>query len=167
MTATLALSIANEISELPRLTQAVGAFLEHERVSREAIDAAQLALDELVANVVRWGHDDDRQHLIRVEAAVEKAQVRLVVEDDGRPFDPSCFPPPDLSTPPEQRAEGGLGIHLVRALAQQVAYRRMAGRNRVEVILDSGRRSEGGTAKSGRLENCPTSGGHDQSSGQV
>lgn len=138
MTATLALSIANEISELPRVAQAVGAFLERERVPREAIDAAQLALDELVANVVRWGHDDNQRHLIRVQAAVEKARVRVVVEDDGRPFDPSCAPPPDVSLTPERRAEGGLGIHLVRTMADQVAYRRVAGRNVVEVTVATG-----------------------------
>jgi serine/threonine-protein kinase RsbW len=51
------------------------------------------------------------------------------VEDDGRPFDPLLVPPPDLTLPLERRPIGGLGIHLIRSLMDEVAYARHDGRN--------------------------------------
>ena len=51
------------------------------------------------------------------------------VEDDGRPFNPLTAPAPDLTSAVEDRPVGGLGIHLVRSLMEQVDYRRESGKN--------------------------------------
>lgn len=55
--------------------------------------------------------------------------VMLSTEDDGIPFDPTCCPAPALDAPVEQRAIGGLGIHLVRQMTERRAYIRRGGRN--------------------------------------
>jgi anti-sigma regulatory factor (Ser/Thr protein kinase) len=55
--------------------------------------------------------------------------VAVEVEDDGRPFDPLQVPPPDLTLSLEQRPIGGLGIHLIRNLMDEVSYARRDGRN--------------------------------------
>ncbi len=44
-------------------------------------------------------------------------------------------PAPDLNRPLEERPVGGLGIHLVRQLAEDCRYDRVDGRNRVTVTL--------------------------------
>ena len=51
----LRLSNTNQITELPPLVAAVEAFLRRFEISHEAIDAVQLALDELIANEILWG----------------------------------------------------------------------------------------------------------------
>ena len=133
MRESLTLSLPNRLSELPRLAEAVIAFLQSEGLSREVIDTMHLALDELVANVIRWGYDDGQEHQVHVKASVDATQVRVVIEDDGRPFDPSSIPPPDILRALEHRSEGGLGIHLVRTMVNEVIYERVGGRNVVEV----------------------------------
>jgi serine/threonine-protein kinase RsbW len=133
MARTLTLSIANRISELPRLAEAMDDFLHREKVSHETIETVQLALDELVANMIQWGHDDGREHPVRVEATVDRLHVRIVLEDDGREFDPASLPPPDVLRPPEERAEGGLGVYLVHTTVDELSYERRDGRNTVEV----------------------------------
>jgi serine/threonine-protein kinase RsbW len=135
MRESLTLSQPNRFSALPRLTEAVIALLRSHGLSCEVIDTVHLALDELVANVIRWGHDDGREHQVQVTAAVDAARVQLVIEDDGRPFDPSSAPPPDVLCPPEDRREGGLGIHLVRTMVDEVRYERVGGRNIVTVSV--------------------------------
>ncbi|MHB8973134.1 MAG: ATP-binding protein [Pirellulaceae bacterium] len=108
-------------------------FLDRHHVSCEVIDTLHLALDELVANVIRWGHDDGLEHPVRVQVSVDATWVRVVIEDDGRPFDPLSLPSPDVLLAPELRSEGGLGIHLVRTLVDEMRYERVGGRNVVEV----------------------------------
>jgi serine/threonine-protein kinase RsbW len=64
---------------------------------------------------------------------LEPTTLQLMLEDDGHPFNPLDHPEPDVHLPAEDRIPGGLGIHLVRKLADRMDYRRCAGRNRVIV----------------------------------
>lgn len=135
----LTLSLANRISELPRVTEAVESFLGQKRFSADVMTTVQLALDELIANTILWAYEDRREHRITVTVTTSPAQVRLVIEDDGREFDPTSASSPDVCLKPEHRKEGGLGLHLVRSMAEDVTYRRVDGRNVVEVKVPVGR----------------------------
>jgi len=116
---------------------------------REAVDAADgwcarggvpdairrrvlTALDEVVSNVVRHGHSD-RPGTIDVAFGGDGTIVLVGVADSGPPFDPLSMPPPDTSAPLDARKAGGLGIALVRALADDVRYERRDGRNRLSM----------------------------------
>jgi len=64
----------------------------------------------------------------------------LTVSDDGVPFDPLAVAPPDTSLPLEQRPLGGLGIHLVRHLVDEVTYERRGDRNVLTLVKAVDRR---------------------------
>ena len=53
----------------------------------------------------------------------------LEVVDEAAPFDPLGHASPDLTLAPGDRPIGGLGIHMVRSLTDEISYRRKAGRN--------------------------------------
>ena len=59
----------------------------------------------------------------------------LSVEDDGRAFDPLARAVPDTGLAVEEREIGGLGIHFVRSLVQDIAYERRGPLNRLTAIL--------------------------------
>jgi anti-sigma regulatory factor (Ser/Thr protein kinase) len=63
-------------------------------------------------------------HRLDLRLAIAPASVVVEIVDNGRPFDPTAAPAPDLSTPLECREPGGLGIHLMRALMDRLDYRR-------------------------------------------
>lgn len=46
----------------------------------------------------------------------------LLVQDDGPPFDPTRLPPADVQASLSERQPGGLGVHLIRALMDEVRY---------------------------------------------
>ncbi len=137
MCPSFSLSIANRMSELPRATQAAGEFLRQQGVSRDVIATVDLALDELLANIVKWGYADSGEHRIQVTGAIDTTHMHMAIEDDGRPFDPTAAPEPDLNAPLERRREGGLGIHLVRTLVDEIHYERHGAQNclRLKVAL--------------------------------
>jgi len=135
MADTLELSISNDLPELARLAAAVGTFLEQRQVPPKAAYAVNLALEELVSNVIKYAHDDASGHAIDVAVAVESDGLVVRIEDDGRPFDPLEAPEPELDLPLEERKVGGLGIHLVRDLAGPIRYERRGNRNRLEVRI--------------------------------
>ena len=92
-------------------------------------------MEEIVTNIVKYAHGDDRPHEIAVSISLVAGQAVLCIEDDGRPFNPLAAPPPDTEGPIQQRPVGGLGIHLVREMSESIGYRRIEGKNRLEVQI--------------------------------
>jgi anti-sigma regulatory factor (Ser/Thr protein kinase) len=135
MAATLTLSLKNDPAEIGRLVDLLEAFGPQSGLTDDATFKLTLALDEIVANVVRHGFDDDREHRIEVKVTVDDRTVTASVEDDGLEFDPREAPVPDLDLPIEMRKPGGLGMHLVRATMDSVEYRREDGRNILTVVF--------------------------------
>jgi len=127
----LRLTIKNELSELKGLMSTLGSFLDAHGVPHRAAYAVNLAIDELVTNVMRYAYVDYDTHFIDLELAIEGDQVVLRIVDDGRPFDPRTGPALDLHA--EDREVGGLGLLLVLEMVDALKYRRVEEKNCVEV----------------------------------
>ena len=119
------------IGELERLAQWIEEFGARHLVVHRAIVDVELAVDELVTNTVTYGWSDDAPHEIFVRQRLAAGHWIVEIEDDGRAFDPRSVPTPALDAPPDERPIGGLGIHLVRSVVDELEYRREAGRNHV------------------------------------
>ncbi len=116
----------------------VSRFLEAAGIRGQAAYVTNLAIEELATNILKYGYDDPAVHEILLRIEIQPNTVRLMLEDDGHPFNPLDLPEPDLHVPVESRLPGGLGIHLVRKLADRMDYERRDGRNRVTVEIKSG-----------------------------
>jgi len=86
-----------------------------------------VALDELLANTIAYGG----AARIVVDVTLHPNRLSVMLIDDGSPFDPfnQEAPPPDTALPVEERKIGGLGIHLIRKMMDDVRYERRADRN--------------------------------------
>ena len=127
----LKLTVKNDLSELKDLNAALAQFLDAHGVPDRAQYAVNLAIDELVVNVMRYAYVDDDTHFIDIELVIEGDQVILRIVDDGRPFDPRRGPSLDMHA--EDREVGGLGLILVLDMVDVLKYRRVEERNCVEV----------------------------------
>jgi anti-sigma regulatory factor (Ser/Thr protein kinase) len=127
------ITLRNDLAELRRLAEALEEFGKSHGLSTAVVHKINLILEELVTNTVLYGYEDEDEHHIVIRVATDGDDVHLEVEDDGRPFDPLQVPPPDITRPVEARPVGGLGIYLVRHLAENIAYRRERGRNVVTI----------------------------------
>ncbi len=125
----MALVLANRPDEIGRLLDAVEAFGHEHGLAGDLVHRLSLALDEVVANVVRHAHDEAGMHRIDVRLWLDGDLVVAEVEDGGRPFDPLQAPPPDLDAPVEDRPVGGLGLHILRAVMDRLSYERRGDRN--------------------------------------
>lgn len=117
------------LGEIERLNQIVRQFGDLHEVPGRTLYAINLALDELVTNIVLHGFEDPAGEEFEVRLTVRDGAITAEVEDGGRPFNPVDVPAPDLSAPLEKRTLGGLGIHLVKSLTDVVEYRRNADKN--------------------------------------
>jgi serine/threonine-protein kinase RsbW len=125
----LKLNLRNDPAEIGRLAALVVEFGTRHRLPAAAVSHVNLALEEAVSNIIAYAHDDSGPHDIAVRIALVDGALSIELSDDGRAFDPRAAPAPDLDAPLEERPVGGLGIHLVRRLMDEVHYRREGGRN--------------------------------------
>jgi anti-sigma regulatory factor (Ser/Thr protein kinase) len=72
------------------------------------------------------------------EVEPDKERLTVTLIDDGPPFDPFSEAAPDVTLSVEDRVIGGLGIHLVRKLMDEVSYERRDGQNVVVLKKDLG-----------------------------
>ncbi|HEY0646344.1 ATP-binding protein [Phenylobacterium sp.] len=112
---------------LPTLLDALEAHLLKAGASMSAVSAVMVAADEVLSNAL----DHSGAQAITVTAAVRGGRVMVEVADDGAPFDPTLAPAPDTSLPVGERQIGGLGVHLVRQLMDEVRYERVDGHNKL------------------------------------
>ncbi len=139
-TAGLKLAINNETSELTDLYAKVDNFLAAHSTPQRSRYIVNLALEELVVNVIRYAYPDFDEHLIDIGLSFVDEQFILVIEDDGTPFDPLAALSPSLNPELDEEGDedldfevGGLGLKLVMDLVDALDYARVDEKNRVEV----------------------------------
>jgi anti-sigma regulatory factor (Ser/Thr protein kinase) len=124
------LCVESQVSEIPRLVDWVKACCGAEGLADDTSFKIALALEEAVMNVISHAFAGlPPPHLIRVRLDIAAERLTAEVIDNGRPFDPTAAPSPDLSLPLDRRHPGGLGIHLMRTMMDRVQYRRSDGNN--------------------------------------
>ncbi|KPK96120.1 hypothetical protein AMJ80_01790 [bacterium SM23_31] len=134
MNKELLITVKNDISEIARLSKIIEQFGENNNLSLKIIFDLNLALEEFLTNVIKYSYGDDREHLISINISLVEDEIITVIEDDGNIFNPLEISKPDIKKPPEERKIGGLGIHLVRNLFDQLKYERKNNKNIISFI---------------------------------
>lgn len=129
----LELVIGNTLEEIPRANERVGEWLGCRGVPTRAVLFANLCVEEIVSNCVKYGYDDSARHEIFIRIEADTAEMLVEIRDDGREFDPLNAPEPDLTIPLDQRPIGGMGLLMLRQMADRAEYHREGGVNRLEL----------------------------------
>jgi NAD(P)-dependent dehydrogenase (short-subunit alcohol dehydrogenase family)/anti-sigma regulatory factor (Ser/Thr protein kinase) len=94
----------------------------------------EVCAHEAAENAVSYGYATGVAGEIRLRLALDEGRATLVIEDDGRPFDPLQYPLRARPARPEDVRAGGLGIALMRSLVPECRYARAGGRNVLTLI---------------------------------
>ncbi|WP_029898504.1 ATP-binding protein [Desulfohalovibrio reitneri] len=122
-------TLENRLSELETLRHRLEEFAAMHGLTCSCLFRVNLALDEVVTNIVSYGFEEEGGHLVEVRLRLEGGVLTVEIRDDAPPFDPTTAPMPKLELPPEDRPVGGLGLHLVRNVMDGVEYVRRDGIN--------------------------------------
>jgi len=121
--------LKSNLSELDELCRHLETFGQKTGLSKKFVFEVNLVLDELFTNIISYGFDDDGEHSIKVTITPENGGLCLCIEDDGKPFNPVEFEAPDMSCSIEECKIGGLGIHIIRKLMDDICYERCEDKN--------------------------------------
>ena len=121
--------LKSNLSELETLCQQMEKCGKSLGLTKKCIFEINLALDELFTNIISYGFTDDDEHVIKVTLTPQNKILCLSIEDDGLPFNPIDAQEPDLECTVEDCKIGGLGIHLIRNLMDDICYERCGDKN--------------------------------------
>ena len=121
--------LKNLPSELDTLTQKVDHFGSAVGLPPKCIFQINLALDELFTNIIQYGYNDDGEHSIKFILTHENETVTIRVEDTGMAFNPVAIDTPEPIDTLEKCKIGGLGIHIIKKLMDDIFYQRSRGKN--------------------------------------
>lgn len=131
---SLTIEVRNSVEAIAPATEKAEAWLEAFDPSPKTLYLVPLAIEEIVTNCIRYGYDDSDEHTIEITLSVAEETLAITFVDDGHPFDPLARDTPDLSVSVDARDIGGLGIHLLKNLTDEMMYERCDGTNRLTLI---------------------------------
>ena len=129
MAGALQATIRNNRSELARVSRLIEAFGEAHALSPDLIFKVNLALDEVITNIVLHAYDD-RTSTASGFASISRT-MRLLSRWRMTAGPSIRFRYPFRSRPQRRDHVGGLGVHIVRSIMDGVEYRRDGDPNRL------------------------------------
>ncbi len=143
---TLEISLVSDLREIAGVAARIDDFCSTHDLAAQVGYGANLAIDEILTNTISYGYDDDEPHRIELIVRLEEETLIVVIVDDGKAFDLSQAPEPDLEASLEDQVLGRLGLFLVHQVMDSVNYQRIRGCN--VVTLTKNATDEGDVAES-------------------
>ena len=123
--------LSSNPSELLTLCNYLEDFGNQAELPQKCLFELNLGLDELFTNIISYGFKDESEHQIKFTLAKHRETVVVQVEDDGIPFNPLNAACLDLAQDLDSIKIGGLGIHLVKKMMDDIEYQRAEGKNKL------------------------------------
>ena len=118
------LTLPNDVNTIPQLNEFLDSFFDEVGIGMEMTMSLNLALEEAVVNVMDYAYPKGTNGTVHIDAMAANGKMSFVITDHGTPFDPTAAKEIDTTLPVEERAIGGLGIHLIRHIMDDIQYER-------------------------------------------
>jgi serine/threonine-protein kinase RsbW len=128
------LKLKNRLADLTALEAALASLTGSGMLSVEAATEVRLALEEAFTNIVKYAHPDGRDdHPVTIRLAMEPGWLHVELTDGGIAFNPLTQATDEMNKPFAERADGLMGLSLIRALMDECLYRRAGSHNHLQL----------------------------------
>ncbi len=129
----LMLRVESKIEHWPQMRAALHNYGLCAGMQARALKKLEVAIEEVVVNIVNYSEADWME--IEVESGKLKVEsLTVTLRDNGGMFDPTKQAEVDTDAVTAERQIGGLGIALVRQIADDIYYRRVNATNELTII---------------------------------
>ena len=113
-------SLPSEVTAISPFVDKLMLLLRNCACVPEGVSDVEIALREAMANAIIHGNREDRRKHVHVTCRCEPGEVSIVVKDEGEGFDINKVPDP--TAPENIGSVHGRGIHVIRALMDEVRF---------------------------------------------
>lgn len=117
----LQLQVPGKLEKLPLIIEFIENSMHKFGMGEYEQFQTQIAVDEAVTNIMLHGElrEDEK---ITLKCLKKGDEITIIIEDKGKPFDPTIMPEPNVTASLEERKTGGLGIYFIKKYMDQVKY---------------------------------------------
>lgn len=94
-----------------------------------------LAVDEACSNLIKYAFKEDQNKDIEVKIEVKNNVLNVSIYDDAEPFNPLTIPSPDMNEYFKKFKKGGLGIHIMKLVMDEISYKPKSKTNKKNILL--------------------------------
>lgn len=124
--------LTNNIEQINSLHDFVDSIGDEIKLSPAITLNLNLALEEIVSNVILYAYpSESSENKIFIEFVKAGNQLKFIISDYGKPFNPTTKDEPDITLEAVDRPIGGLGIFLVRQIMDDITYYRENNMNKL------------------------------------
>lgn len=132
------------VSNLEKWIIPISEMLKGDGLCQRNITHIELALEEALVNVCRYAYQPGQGDIEVRCQILDDRRYLIEIVDSGVPFDACMLPTPELKACIAERKVGGLGVHLIRKMADEMTYRREGDYNILRLIFQAApKRNEG------------------------
>jgi serine/threonine-protein kinase RsbW len=95
------------------------------RVSEEDTFQIELMVDEACSNIVKHAYKNISlpEEIIQITIKKNAESIEIMIVDRGIGFDPNAIKSPDIGKHAKRVRPGGLGLHLIKTLSDELYFR--------------------------------------------
>ena len=124
-------SVVPDKASIAAVSDFLDSCLEEYEIPLRVGYSLKVVSDEIFSNIVYYSGAKYAEVLFENDAE----RINLIFTDDGMPYNPMEAEEPDVTAGTEERSIGGLGLFMVKKMAEQVSYEYTDGKNQLTVIL--------------------------------
>jgi anti-sigma regulatory factor (Ser/Thr protein kinase) len=123
-----------EIHQLDKVFDFIREFIDRYKINQAAFYFINLALEELFTNMVKYNPNGKKNISISLTREENKVHIRL--DDISEvPFDITKTREVNTHLPLSDRPIGGLGVHLVKKMSDEIHYEYTHGHNIITLTI--------------------------------
>jgi serine/threonine-protein kinase RsbW len=124
-------------SSIPTITQFVAEAARSARLDEDSVFHCQMAVDEACTNVIEHAYGEENVGNFEISCVVEPGRCTIRIVDQGQPFDPTVVPTPQATTNLDDIRPGGIGLHLMKQLMDEVHFEFEGQKNTLTMVKTS------------------------------
>jgi serine/threonine-protein kinase RsbW len=128
------LVVSGRYNHIPLITSFVAEAARAAGFGDKGIFHCEMAADEACTNVIEHAYGGESDGEITVICRVDPGVCEIEVIDHGAPFDPDGVPMPAPGIRLEELKPGGIGLHLMRQMMDEVRFDFSADANRLTMV---------------------------------
>ncbi len=119
----LQLNVPNKLESLTVISKFLNKNMKSLGIGIDKIAEVQIAVDEAFTNMIQYSEAKNSKKNIEINCKRSNGHFRIELKNYGNPFNPITTKiAPDLTSNLDERFIGGLGIHFIKNLIDDLRY---------------------------------------------
>lgn len=122
------LTVKSKTENLSRIRDYISEAANKLYLSSDLTENIMLAVDEACTNIIKHAYKSFPDGEITLKIEFSPKEFKVIIRDNGTPFNSDSIPDPDLKEYYRQHRVGGLGMYLMKSLMDEVKYELVSGK---------------------------------------